>query len=1084
MKVGQVEFSIRVDGLDEVLSKLQQVESIANHLDGSRFRSTMGKVGNTARETTRGLGVAANQMKDYQSLVDSQTRKIAQWGSRMQTLGNGLQRVTSPFLSVFRGFAMGIGYKALGKVTQSIQGAFSRYDTMRTYANVLEELGINASKKFSVGMGEAKTAVDNLEQSVLGLPTGLDEMVGAMRRYAGSTGEIEKATKLAIAANNTYIAGQMDERAKLFTERQLKSLAGGAELATTQWESLQRNAPMAMRAVAKELDISVQDMMTSLKNGKISGQEFLDTFIKVGTEGRIQQAAQKMKMTWDAVSQNISNAFNRMGSNILSTLDDVFKKTTGRDFLQTVLGVDSKGNAVGGGIKDFIDGISESIQKFIRTNPDKIMNFFDTLRSIDWKGILTGYGDVAKFYAKMFGGLTKVFGGRAFAPIMTGLNFAGKLFTTIGSFARGLARPLAILSIALSKGGGIGKMGTFFSTLSGIAPDMQAAADSLSGIRWTKNRLQAFNMMNDTAIAMGKLRLANKALNIGAILAIAGAFKLVASAMKDISGLDIEWGRFGKNMAQMGIAMTGISGFAIALGAINFIPIIGQVTAAAKFLGALETTGMAIALKTVANALNDVAKAEIPDSYKIGQVLQAMSDIAMEFESVNPLEAIGKVFDSWSKGSQADAVKKVTGALDSIKKLANTTFKKGEFKKAKKNFLKINEVMDDLASIFEVSEKTADGKTYGYRQKATSGQKSNVRSYATLDKQVQNYASMVQGLSGAFENMSTLIVNMRRLQNKFAKITGDKTKYPPLDFTAVRDTVTQIAKAIWEFGKVDSETQFSPFQMLQKASKQLEGTNLDTISTTMDKVPRLVESLWSVYRQLQGSPLFSGEGVPELSTKEAMGFGDKTKITKSPLQTLKDNLDQVFTTIGEINTMITESGNPQELSANTGFIKEAIGTLKQIITDLQSLSTSGAAEAGNVDITGLDTIGEKISTFITKIGTALNSFSGFGGVSGVALNAGSLLAAVNGIKTAVSTLKGISISTVVIYRIAIIVVAIDKTIDCADYFTCESFAVTVGRYILVIPTVKFFVFLLGQSAPVVCILSHSYSISSMLSVMS
>lgn len=1027
MNVGQVEFSIVADGAESVLSTLQQIQSLANGIDGKKFNigaKAMRTQAQVARDMSRNTVDAAQ-------LIDRRTRQIAQWGSRMQTLGNGLQRVTSPFMNVFRGFTMGIGYQALGKVMNSVNGAFSRYDTMRTYAKVLNEMGINADKKFRVGIDRARTAVDNLEQSVLGLPTGLDEMVAAMRRYAGSTGEIERATKLAIAANNTYIAGQMEERAKLFTERQLKALAGGAELDTNQWTSLQRNAPLAFRTVANEMKISVNELSESLKKGKIDGQEFLDVFIKVGTEGRIQKAAQKMKMTWSAVSQNITNAFNRMGSNILETIDSVFKETTGRDFLQTVLGVDSKGRAVGGGIKDFIDGVSESIQNFIRTNPDKILNFFNQLRSIDWKGILAGYGDVLRVYGKVAAGFAKVFGGRGFIRAVAIGNVAGKFFTTLGSFARGLAKPIATISLLMGGTKGTGKFASFVKTIAGVSPDMALMAENLGTIRWTKNRLGALYMMQDFSVAMGKLRLVNKALNIGAILAIAGSIKIVASAMKDIQNIDISFPKLTGNLAKMGEAIGAFTLFATGIGAMNFIPKIGTFLQVAKWFGTAELAAISFAIKGMAQAMNELATAEIPSADRITNVIGKLEQIDQAFAGSDPLTSIGKTLDAWSKGAEAGAIIKIVKAFKAIERLGKTRLNEQSVKQAKKNFKIINDFTTEVAGLFEVAEKTVGGETTRFRGKTLDGKGNEVRSYANLKKAVADYAEMVHSLDDAMNGMTTLMTSMKKMNKKYQKMmasnarslinTKDGTGF---SFKAMKENIAALVDGIAGLAEPD-EKGSSPLQRFGKVSKQLKDVDVAQVTGVFKDIPKLLTELNQVYSTVSNNPLFRMGVERTPGTLGALGG----EIKSSPLYMMENAVGDVFESIGRIQQKIAESGDAAQLKADTAAIKIAIGTIRTIITELQSLSTSGAETSGKISIEGIDTIGTKISTFISKITTALGAMNGVGGVQGLALNAGALYAAVSGIKKAINSLSTMNFDQIGLNSIDGMVERIKKAIE-------------------------------------------------------
>lgn len=943
-----------------------EVRKLQKVADWNKYEKDIGYMNRLAegyRVVHRELKSFSKAGAEQQRAIENRTSSIARLGSRLQSFGNAVQNMTSPFMNVYRGLTMGLGYQALGKVMEGITGSFERYDTMRTYDKVLNQLGMNASKKFRVGTDRARTAVDNLEQSVLGLPTGLDEMVASMRRYAGATGNVEKATKLAIAANNSYIAGQMDSRAQLFTERQLLALAGGAELAATQWDSLRRNAPMAIRAVADALNMNVQDMITKLKSGEISGQKFLDVFTNVGTQGKIKNAAQKMKMTWGAVSQNISNAFHRMGSNVLETLDDVFKKTTGRDFLQTVLGVDKNGNAVGGGIKNFIDDISQSIQDFIKANPTAITDFFNDFKSIDWKGMMKGYADFARGFAKVFTWLGKTIGGDKFIKAMLLGNIGGKIFSAAGGLIRGLAGPLARLSL-LGGTGFLTKIGNFFAKLTGFGK-FALGADAAKNLA---NMAKAGEAAQ--AVPISWQNVASKAVTVAAIPAIAWSFKEAASALKELDGIKFNADMAG-NITAIVTSMTTMVAGAATIGTLlsgSKLAMFGTGVASAAFLAigkAFELFGKGV--KSISESVKIASETEIPSEEHINDIIWAVGKIAKAFDAKN-FGSIQKWVDSKSLQSQMEAIEQVADAFESIRTLGKVKVGEGVLKKAKKNFEDISTFANDIGNFFNSLESKEMGYStigQGGRFSDMNGEGKKKTPWATFKNQIRDFGETMTNMANGLAQMPIIMRNARKILTVHKNLTryGGDT---PLDWGAVERTIGSIADGL--YGLLDRE-EGSVWDKVTKVANQLKNGNLTQISDFFAKLPGLMRNMWGAFRILDNNPLFGEkQKMPKKVKMDTMSIlGATPKIAPAtPLQTLENKVGEVIDAIARINEKF-EGLDTAKFAGNMESMNTAFKFLRFAMNKLTKLNTEGFGQAKDLKMTNFESIGTKLGNVMEKL---------------------------------------------------------------------------------------------------------------------
>lgn len=863
---------------------------------------------------------AAKAPAQYQKAWEN---TLANMGARMQTLGATLQRATSPFMNVYRGLAMGIGYRALGKVMESISGAFSRYDTMKTYGTLLKELGMDTSKKFAIGTGNAMTAVENLEQAVLGLPTGLDEMVDSMKRYAGATGDVERATKLAIAANNAFIAGGMDDRQKLFTERQLLSLAGGAELGTNQWDSLRRNAPLAIRAVAKQMKMSVNDMITSLKEGKLSGQEFLDVFINVGTEGRLSAAAQKMKQTWDAVSQNISNAMNRMGAGLLESLDVVFEKTHGKSFLQYVLGVDANGNATGGGIKGTIDSISEAAQSWIKANPDKITGLIDSIASADWKGMASGFAQFGLTMGKIYGGLLKQFGGKGLVEMMLWGNMAGKGIQLAGGLTKGLAKPLSKLFTAFK-----------------FSETGRALKNAKMLSKEGKTLVGATRTVGSMALSWQSV--AGGAIAVAAIPAMAWSLKEVAIAMQEFGKVDMSKLSLGKIGAAAGM-VTAFGALAAALGGIITGTMFGKITALSTGVGLAAVAGISKTMVLVGKGLNAIANAEIPSADKVMRIVNAMDEIAKGFKAKNPFEALGLVFDSWAKSSEFKAVTNATQAFEGMSRLGEMKLSKNARKRMKKNFRSVMNFVKDLESVFDFSDEKEEEQA-GTTTNATY--RGNPIRKANYQRRLSSFMDTVSDLANGLGSMQSLITNANSLQRKYAKLSSRNSKGGfEFDWSVLKRQMQSIATGMYSLIEGGDE---SPIYKLKQVYEQTKTLDMENVATQLGKIPTVLAKL------------------TKISGADTSGISETSLDTVGT--TLARAIDKLKTALGTNFT-----SQVSMLSSNAGALKTGVGALKTAINMMNNLplakDMTSTVESVQTAIATLNGIGNKvINMSVTLIG--------------------------------------------------------------------------------------------------------------------
>lgn len=383
-----------------------------------------------AERLNAALRKAGNNSKNFGQIFKGISSSVAHIGSAMQSMGNAISRLMTPLRMMGTGAMLGLGYKALNTATEGLEAGFKRYDIMAKYPKMMAE--------YTKANYTATDSINELDQAVRGLPTGLDEIVEMSQRYTLSLGDMEKGTKLAIATNNAFLASMTTESQRYQGMMQMQDLMNGKKLNSREWMSLGSSMGKAINEIGKELGYTNKNMgefRQKLYGGQIASEDFLDALIKVGTgTGKVAKLAELSKDTWEAFGANIKNAFSRMGAGTIKALDRIVKIATGGEYTKV-------NRFLADNVAPGIDKLSKSVQNWIKTHPDEIINFFNDLKAIDWKGLGTGIVKGVGELVKGIQSIAKWLGGRSLEGVgkwIVRLNMIGQGLLVFGGMIKGL----------------------------------------------------------------------------------------------------------------------------------------------------------------------------------------------------------------------------------------------------------------------------------------------------------------------------------------------------------------------------------------------------------------------------------------------------------------------------------------------------------------------------------------------------------------------------------------------------------------------------------------------------------------------
>lgn len=266
---------------------------------------------------------------------------------------SGFQKGANKLGDIVKGLSI---FKVMEKgfqlITDSMDRAVSRYDTMTKFPKVLQNMGFGAE--------EASAATQKLSDSVQGLPTALDDIVANAQSLTVLTGNLEKSTDTTIALNNAFLAsgsGMEDASRGL---RQYTQMLSKGKVDSQSWYTLQETMNYALQKTAEAFGYAgasaQSNLYEALKEGEITFDQFNDKLIELndGVGGFAEMA----KASTGGIGTAIANLKNRTAAGlaeIIKAIDTGFSKTRFKSIENII-------NTVSTGIKKALAGVAKAFE--------------------------------------------------------------------------------------------------------------------------------------------------------------------------------------------------------------------------------------------------------------------------------------------------------------------------------------------------------------------------------------------------------------------------------------------------------------------------------------------------------------------------------------------------------------------------------------------------------------------------------------------------------------------------------------------------------------------------------------------------
>lgn len=271
------------------------------------------------------------------------------------------------FTEALKGTAVGMGvYQAAMAaghvVTEHLGDAINRVDTLNNSKRVFQNMGYSAK--------DTKKSMDDLNKSINGLPTPLDQAVQGVQMMASTTNDLGQAQKVWSALNDAVIGfGGTSEQVQEATIQLSQAFSNGKVDGQT-WISMM-NAGMgpALNAIAKQMNITTGQLKDGLSSGSISVKDFQDKLIELDTKGGggLKSLHQIAKDSTSGIKTSIANAgtaITRGLGDVVVSFSNMLKSITGSNLSEIIQNMGTSINKSLSGMADAFDKAGKFIKPF------------------------------------------------------------------------------------------------------------------------------------------------------------------------------------------------------------------------------------------------------------------------------------------------------------------------------------------------------------------------------------------------------------------------------------------------------------------------------------------------------------------------------------------------------------------------------------------------------------------------------------------------------------------------------------------------------------------------------------------------
>lgn len=279
---------------------------------------------------------------------------------------------------------------------------------------------------------DSSKSIKKLSDGIDGLPTKLDDVVASTQQLTSITGDLDKSTNTVLALNNAFLAsGASTEDANRGMQQYNQMLSSGT-VDLESWKTLQETMPLALQKTAEAMGFvgksAQRDLYAALKNGTVTFDQFQDKLIELGTgTGTLAGLAKENSLGIATSFNNLKNAVAKNMANIITKVDEITKKMTGKTIAQNV---------------DSLKVVINNVFKSIIDNMDNVIPYIEKVTSA-FKAVFDFISNNKELVISAIAGITGAI------TAMSAVNKVVSIMQAIGGAIAFITSPIGIVIVAI-----------------------------------------------------------------------------------------------------------------------------------------------------------------------------------------------------------------------------------------------------------------------------------------------------------------------------------------------------------------------------------------------------------------------------------------------------------------------------------------------------------------------------------------------------------------------------------------------------------------------------------------------------------
>ncbi|BBQ04293.1 tail length tape-measure protein [Enterococcus phage Bp29] len=386
----------------------KQVQDAQAKLDSYRRQQTI--TSKQIEGTNKSIREGANSFKGLNDEMGKSTtsgeKAVKSLGKVTSGLGSMVAGIGKVVGKVGLGALLTIGNKAIGAVSNNLDGAIKRIDTLANSTRAFENMGFSAD--------HTAKAMKNISKAIDGLPTALNDSVSNVQLLAASTGDLDLSVDVYKALNDAILGFGGDANMANNAIVQLSQSFSNGKIDAQTWNSMINSGlGPTLNALAKTMGKTTGELKEGLSEGKISVKEFQEGLIKLDKEGGggLKSLEQIVKDSTKGIGTSLANAKTAMvrgTAELIKSADQVLANMN----LPTIAElISNSGKKVENVMKAVAAGLPELAKNF-----SWVGGVFSTIGDLSGKALVK-VGEFVTNFKNSLGGLIdyigKVWSGKA-----------------------------------------------------------------------------------------------------------------------------------------------------------------------------------------------------------------------------------------------------------------------------------------------------------------------------------------------------------------------------------------------------------------------------------------------------------------------------------------------------------------------------------------------------------------------------------------------------------------------------------------------------------------------------------------------